>query len=402
MSDTQKNKKPNVPNLRFPGFEDEWEKHTLGEIGEPYIGLTYSPTDVVSEGGVIVFRSSNIKDGEIDYCDIVRVNKKLKESLITRKDDLLICARNGSSRLIGKNALLNENDANQTFGAFMLVYRSPENHFIHQLLSTKRYYSQVSENLGARINQITTANIKDFEFLFPKGADERDKISKFLDLIDQRIAIQNKVIEKYESLIKALTNKIVDELLMRSIVPFSQLYRQAGEGGTPSTSVEQYYLNGTIPFIKIDDLSSKYLVKNKDYINELGLSKSSAWLIPSNSVIYSNGATIGAISINTYPVSTKQGILGVVPAAGVNTEYLYYLMNSRYFSEKVQRIITEGTMKTAYLKDMNKIPCPLPSSQEQQSVVAGLSTLSTRLESEKQALLSYESIKKYLLRNIFI
>lgn len=186
------------------------------------------------------------------------------------------------------------------------------------------------------------------------------------------------------------------------MVPFSQLYRQAGEGGTPSTSVEQYYLKGTIPFIKIDDLSSKYLVNNKDYINELGLGKSSAWLIPSNSVIYSNGATIGAISINTYPVSTKQGILGVVPAAGVNTEYLYYLMSSKYFSEQVQRIITEGTMKTAYLKDMNKIPCPLPSSHEQQRIVAGLSALSTRLESEKKALLSYESIKKYLLGNIFI
>ena len=180
------------------------------------------------------------------------------------------------------------------------------------------------------------------------------------------------------------------------------MYIQAGEGGTPSTSVEQYYLNGTIPFIKIDDLSSKYLVRSKDFINELGLSKSSAWLIPSNSVIYSNGATIGAISINTYPVSTKQGILGVVPAAGVNTEYLYYLMSSRYFSEQVQRIITEGTMKTAYLKDMNKIPCPLTSLHEQKRIVAGLSALSSKLESELAALLSYESIKRYLLSNLFI
>ena len=186
------------------------------------------------------------------------------------------------------------------------------------------------------------------------------------------------------------------------MVPFNQMYIQAGEGGTPSTSVEQYYLKGTIPFIKIDDLSTKYLVGNKVYITELGLGKSSAWLIPSNSVIYSNGATIGAISINTYPVSTKQGILGIVPAAGINTEYLYYLMSSRYFSEQVQRIITEGTMKTAYLKDMNKIPCPLPSSKEQQKIVAGLSALSIRLESEQKALLSYESIKKYLIRNLFI
>ena len=159
MSETQKHTKPNVPNLRFPEFEGEWEKQSLGEVGEPFIGLTYSPSDVVSEGGVIVLRSSNIKNGEIDYSDIVRVEKKLKESIVTRKDDLLICARNGSPRLIGKNALLKESDANQTFGAFMLVYRSPDNPFIHQLLSTKRYNSQVSENLGARINQITTANM---------------------------------------------------------------------------------------------------------------------------------------------------------------------------------------------------------------------------------------------------
>ncbi len=371
-------------------------------MGEPYIGLTYSPADVVPEGGIIVFRSSNIQNGEIDYSDIVRVEKRIKDSIRTRKDDLLICARNGSPRLIGKNALLCEKDANQTFGAFMLVFRSEDNHFIHHLLSTKSYYSQVSENLGARINQITTANIKDFEFSVPQGRVERNIIARFLDLIDQRISIQNKVIEKYESLIKALTDKIVDDLLKGSIVLFNQMYIQAGEGGTPSTSVEQYYLNGTIPFIKIDDLSSKYLVKNKDFINELGLSKSSAWLIPSNSVIYSNGATIGAISINTYPVSTKQGILGVVPAAGVNAEYLYYLMSSRYFNEQVQRIITEGTMKTAYLKDMNKIPCPLPSPNEQQRIVAGLSALSSKLESELAALLSYESIKRYLLRNLFI
>ena len=209
-------------------------------------------------------------------------------------------------------------------------------------------------------------------------------------------------IKENNCLIKALTDKIVDNLLKGRMVPFNQMYIQAGEGGTPSTSVGQYYLNGTIPFVKIDDLSSKYLVKNKDFINDLGLSKSSAWLIPSNSVIYSNGATIGAISINTYPVSTKQGILGVVPAADVNTEYLYYLMCSRYFSEQVQRIIAEGTMKTAYLKDMNKIQCPLPSLREQKRIVAGLSALSSKLESELAALLSYESIKRYLLINLFI
>ena len=71
-------------------------------------------------------------------------------------------------------------------------------------------------------------------------------------------------------------------------------------------------------------MSNKYLSANKDYITELGLKKSSAWLIPTHSIIYSNGATIGAISINKYPVCTKQGILGIVPNTNIDVEFLYY------------------------------------------------------------------------------
>ena len=195
-----KNKKPNVPNLRFPEFQGEWEKKSLGEIGDSFIGLTYRPTDVVSEGGLIVFRSSNIQNGCMDYKDIVRVNKNVKEKLITKKDDLLVCARNGSARLIGKNAILHETDANQTFGAFMMVFRSDKNHFVHQLLNTRRYSSQVSENLGARINQITSSDLSSFEFFFPKENSEMNKISALLDLLDERIATQNKIIEDLKKL----------------------------------------------------------------------------------------------------------------------------------------------------------------------------------------------------------
>lgn len=131
-----------------------------------------------------------------------------------------------------------------------------------------------------------------------------------------------------------------------------------------------------------------YLTENKDNITEKGLEKSSAWLIPEGSVIYSNGATIGAISINTYPVTTKQGILGIVPKESVSKEYLYFLMRSTYFSKEVQRIITEGTMKTAYLKDINKINCPLPTVQAQNMIVSGLLLLSEKIEIERRILRS--------------
>lgn len=390
-----------VPALRFPEFTDEWHKQSLGEIGETIIGLTYKPSDVVESNGTIVLRSSNIKNGVIDYSDLVRVNKPIKERIITKENDILICARNGSQRLIGKNAIIKKEDANNTFGAFMMVYRSKDNPFILPLLSTKRYFSQVGENLGARINQITTSDFNGFDFYFPNSHAERAKIAELFRLIDERIATQNKIIEKLETLIKGFVDSIFTANKFPK-VPFKEIYVRAGEGGTPATSNPEYYDNGTIPFIKIDDLQNKYIKTNKDCITELGLQKSSAWIVPANSIIYSNGATIGAISINLFPVCTKQGILGVVPKADINVEFLYYFMTSTAFTKAVERIVTEGTMRTAYLKDINHIPCPVPYPVKQDEIAKMLSTLSEKLENEVIFQMKLQKQKEFLLSQMFI
>lgn len=192
--------------------------------------------------------------------------------------------------------------------------------------------------------------------------------------------------------------------MIKTIQPtlFAETYITAGEGGTPNTIKHNYYDGGTIPFVKIDDLSNKYLNRNKDYITELGLQKSSAWLIPANSLIYSNGATIGAISINTYAVATKQGILGIVPKSNVDVEYLYYLMSSACFKRQVQRIIAHGTMATAYLKDINKIKVPVPTAHAQKKITKLLSALSQKEEMEQQLLSHLIKQKQYLLQQMFI
>ena len=231
--------------------------------------------------------------------------------------------------------------------------------------------------------------------------DEQKKIARLLSLLDERIAIQNKIIEDLKKLKCAIIDYTI-ETLQTDYIEFSEVYDMAGEGGTPSTSNMEYYKNGCIPFVKIEDLKQKYLVSNKDHITELGLQKSSAWLIPTNSILFSNGATIGEISITTYPVCTKQGILGIVPKVNFDTEYLYYLMSSRYFKREICRIITESTMKTAYLKDINKIRCPIPSKAIQQEIVSLPSVLNTKIEIEQRILEKFICQKQYLLRQMFI
>ena len=272
-----------------------------------------------------------------------------------------------------------------------------ETTFLQHLFQKMRLgqYSDQSAQPGLAVNKLLRLNIN------VPSKIEQGKIAKILSLIDERITTQNKIIEKLETLIKGIVDSIFTANEFPK-VPFKEIYVRAGEGGTPATSNPEYYDNGTIPFIKIDDLQNKYIKTNKDCITELGLQKSSAWIVPANSIIYSNGATIGAISINLFPVCTKQGILGVVPKADINVEFLYYFMTSTAFTKAVERIVTEGTMRTAYLKDINHIPCPVPYPVKQDEIAKMLSTLSEKLENEVIFQMKLQKQKEFLLSQMFI
>ena len=253
---------------------------------------------------------------------------------------------------------------------------------------------------GTKIYSINSKNFSECYVGIP-SKEEQQKIADLLRLIDERIATQNKIIEDLKKLKSAIIDYAINSL-DSGFVKFGSLYEMAGEGGTPTTSNASFYDNGKIPFIKIDDLKQKYLTENKDFITELGLQKSSAWLVPTHSILFSNGATIGEISITTYPVCTKQGILGIVPKQNIDVEFLYYFMSSSYFKKAVSRIVTEGTMKTAYLKDINNILCPIPTKEKQQEIAKMPSALNSKIDFEQSILKLFCSQKQYLLRQMFI
>ncbi len=275
------------------------------------------------------------------------------------------------------------------------------NEWLMQLLKTPKmnYYYNVNGEGGVRV-YLFYPNFARIRMSIPK-IEEQKKIAKLLNLIDERIATQNKIIEDLKKLKSAIIDYAINSI-DADFIKFSSLYEIAGEGGTPTTSNASFYDNGKIPFIKIDDLKKKYLTENKDFITELGLQKSSAWLVPSRSILFSNGATIGEITITTYPVCTKQGILGIVPKSNIDVEFLYYFMSSSYFKKAVSRIVTEGTMKTAYLKDINSIRCPIPTKGKQQEIAQMPSALSSKIDFEQSILKLFYAQKQYLLRQMFI
>jgi len=179
-----------VPALRFPEFQSagEWEEKTLGDLGKLILGLTYSPSDI-RDDGLLVLRSSNIRDGLIVLDDCVYVTPDIKRANLSQPNDILICVRNGSTALIGKNAIIPEDMPLCTHGAFMTVFRAENPKFAYQLLQTKAYQSQVAAGLGARINSINNSQLLNYSFFVPT-APEQQKIAELLRSTDEEIAAQ--------------------------------------------------------------------------------------------------------------------------------------------------------------------------------------------------------------------
>ena len=305
-----------------------------------------------------------------------------------------------SSRATVGECSINKKECTTNQGFQSLIPKENiSNEFVYYLIQTKRK-DLIRKSCGSTFLEISANEIRKIVVSIPT-IKEQDKIAKLLSLLDERIATQNKIIEDLKKLKSAIIDYAINSL-NTDFAKFGSLYEMAGEGGTPTTSNASFYDNGKIPFIKIDDLKQKYLTENKDFITELGLQKSSAWLVPTHSILFSNGATIGEISITTYPVCTKQGILGIVPKQNIDVEFLYYFMSSSYFKKAVSRIVTEGTMKTAYLKDINNILCPIPTKEKQQEIAKIPSALNSKIDFEQSILKLFCSQKQYLLRQMFI
>ena len=194
--------------IRLPGFSGEWSVKRLGEIGEALIGLTYSPSNVKSDG-LLVLRSSNIYEGRLRFEDNVYVDIDVPEKIIVRNGDILICVRNGSRELIGKCALINTKSQGLTFGAFMAVFRTPFHPFVFHQFQSGMIKRQINEHLGATINQITNKSLNSFRIPFPLDAEEQNAIATVLSDMD----VEFSALEARRDKTKDLKQGMMQELL---------------------------------------------------------------------------------------------------------------------------------------------------------------------------------------------
>lgn len=143
-----------------------WEVKKLGEVATASIGLTYKP-DNVSDKGTIVLRSGNIQDSTISLTDLVRVNVSIPSSKIVKKGDILMCSRNGSFRLVGKVAMINDLPETMSYGAFMTIIRSEYNPYLFGYFKTSAFRECLIQGKTTTVNQITVNMLQNIKLPLP-------------------------------------------------------------------------------------------------------------------------------------------------------------------------------------------------------------------------------------------
>ena len=178
-------------------------KHTkLSDIATYYNGLTYKPENVAAEG-TIVLRSSNIQNSQLDFADTIRVDCTIKERLMVQKNDILMCSRNGSAKLVGKVALIKDIQEPMSFGAFMMIIRSHYFGYLMTYFQMDAFRQQIKTGATTTINQITGRMLDDVTIPLPPMALV-DQFAAFVEQTDKsKLAVQ-KGLQELEILKKSL------------------------------------------------------------------------------------------------------------------------------------------------------------------------------------------------------
>ena len=166
---------------------DGWEWCNLSMIGTTNIGLTYRPTDI-EPGGIMVLRSCNIVNDQFDLSDLVRVKTTVRENQFAQKNDILICARNGSRSLVGKCALIPDLGEPASFGAFMAIYRTEYFEFIVHYLRSSFFRSVFDDSNSTAINQLTQDMLKRAIVPLPPLSEQR----RIVEAIDAMLFERNR------------------------------------------------------------------------------------------------------------------------------------------------------------------------------------------------------------------
>ena len=382
MADNKDKKVLNVPHLRFPEFSGEWEKHTIGELAIK-VGSGVTPKGgetVYKKEGHPFVRSQNVGLGgllleDIAYIDdTTHIRQKNTELQI---DDVLL---NITGASIGRSAVVNEQIAGGNVNQHVCIIRTKDNlvsSFLCNFLLSNYGQKQIdSFQAGGNRQGLNFEQIKSIKIGIP-CVKEQSKIAKTLQLLDERIATQNKIIEKLESLIKGIAHRV------------------AGMG-KPNVCLKECLecTSSTLQESEVSDLGPYPVYGANGIVGFLD-----SYNTPDEAIyIVKDGSGVGSVAYVKGKCSAT-GTLNILTAKqDYSLQFLYYMLKVFNF----EPYKTGMAIPHIYFKDYGKAKIFCSSYSKQLRYAKMLEAIDAKLLIEQKILISLNSQKQYLLRQMFI
>ena len=328
---------------------NNWKTYKLGDIASVQTGPFGSQLhqkDYVQIGTPII-TVEHLGNNRIVHQNLPRVNDKDKDRLkkySIQKGDIVF-SRVGS---VDRRAFITESENGWLFSGRCLRVRTDEINVDGAFLSY--YFGQESFKdlirriaVGATMPSLNTSILASIEISIPKNIEEQKSIASILSAIDDKIENNLAINKTLEEMAMALykhwfvdfgpfqDGEFVESEL--GLIPKGSEVKKIGNvietlgGGTPSTTVKEYWEDGEILWYSPSDLTrenSLFSFSTAKKITPLGLQKSSSRLFPANSLLMSSRATIGLLTINTKEACTNQGFITMIPNDELSVYQLYF------------------------------------------------------------------------------
>ena len=269
-----------------------------------------------------------------------------------------------NKNVLGPNAILLRSKCNDT-------------HFVYFRLSTSSYDNEMKKLVGAsgqpKFNKTDLKKVS----LFMPSLIEQKRIAYFLALLEERIATQNKIINKLQSLIKGIAQKIV-----RSNKPNVRLY-ECVECSSSTLQESEVCEQGAYPVYGANGIVG--------YLDDYNTEGEAVYIIK-------DGSGVGTVSYVTGKCSATGTLNTLQAKGGYSLQYLYYLLKVFNF----EPYKTGMAIPHIYFKDYGKAKVFCPSYTEQLQYARLLSAIDSKLSVEKNTLRNLSLQKQYLLRQMFI
>ena len=367
--------------MRFPEFTKEWEEHALAEYLDFKNGLN---PDVKRIGRGLPFISvmDILADGTINYDSIrgkVEATEREIENFSVEKGDILFQRSSETLEDVGRANVYMDNRT-AVYGGFVIRGRKIGDYnplFFKYLLSTPLARKRTCRmGAGAQHFNIGQDGLSKISYCFPL-MEEQNKIARLLSLIDERIATQNKIIDKLQSLIKGIAQNVA-----RNNKPNIRL-SECLECSSSTLQESDVCKNGTYPVYGANGIVG--------YLDNYNTEKEAVYIIK-------DGSGVGTVSYVTGKCSATGTLNTLQAKEGYSLQYLYYMLKVFNF----EPYKTGMAIPHIYFKDYGKAKIFCPSYTEQLKYARLLSAIDNKLSAEQSILTDLSLQKQYLLRQMFI